>query len=67
MARIFGLVVTAIWFVFTYMALSAASEGAAAGQADVAFWFRITAFLLGVAGLVALVGTVRYRHHGPTK
>jgi peptidoglycan/LPS O-acetylase OafA/YrhL len=67
MARIFGFVVTAIWLVFTFMALSAASQGQAAGQPDVAFWYRAAAFLLGIAALVALVGTLRYRYEGPQK
>lgn len=67
MARIFGLAVTALWIGFTLMALGAASQGRSAGQADVAFWYTVTAVLLGIAALVALVGTVRYRHHGPRK
>jgi hypothetical protein len=67
MSRIFGLAAGAVWLVFTYMALSAASSGRAAGQPDVAFWYGATAFLLGIAALVAIVGTLRHRTTGPRK
>jgi hypothetical protein len=67
MARIFGLAVTAVWLVFTLMAFRSASQGWDAGQVDVGFWWTVTGVLLGLATLVALVGTLRYRYHGPAK
>ncbi len=67
MTRIFGLAVGALWLVFTYMAFSAGSAGRQAGQPDVAFWYTATALLLGLAALVAIVGTLRHRPSGPRK
>jgi len=67
MARIFGLAITAIWLIFTILAFRSASQGWDAGQADVGFWWALTGVLLGIATLVALVGTLRYRYEGPRK
>ena len=67
MSRIAGILVGVIWLGFTFMALSAASAGRAAGQPDVSFWWTATALFLGTAAMVAFVGTLRYRYHGPGK
>lgn len=67
MSRIFGYAVGALWLIFTFMAVRAASAGAAAGQADARFWYLVIAFFLGTAALVAIVGTLRHRPSGPRK
>lgn len=67
MSRIFGFVVGAVWLVFTFMALQAASQSWSANQPDAGFWYAATAVLLAIAALVAIVGTLRYRYEGPKK
>lgn len=67
MTRIAGLLAGVVWLIFTWMALDAALEGRAAGQPDVAFWWTVTAVLLGIAAATALVGSLRYRYEGPQK
>lgn len=67
MSRIFGYAVGALWLIFTFMALRAASAGAAAGQADAQLWYSVIAFFLGTAAVVAIVGTFRHRPSGPRK
>jgi hypothetical protein len=67
MTRIAGILVGVLWLVFTFMALNQAAGGRAQGQPDVAFWWTVTAVFLGIAALVALVGSIRYRYEGPGK
>lgn len=67
MTRIAGILVGVVWLIFTFMALNQAAGGRAQDQPDVAFWWSVTAFFLGLAALVAIVGSVRYRYEGPTK
>jgi hypothetical protein len=67
MSRIFGFAVGAVWIIFTFMALRAAAAGGAAGQPDTQFWYGVIAFFLGLAAVVAIVGTLRHRPSGPRK
>lgn len=67
MSRIAGILVGVVWLVFTFMALQAAFAGRAADHPDVFFWWTVTALFLGTAAVVAFVGTLRYRYHGPGK
>jgi hypothetical protein len=57
MARIFGLVVGAVWIVFTVIAFGRSAAGWSAGHSDLGFWWGVIGTLLSVATASALVGT----------
>lgn len=67
MSRLFGLVVGAVWLLFSYMAFRASAAGWADGHTDIGFWWAVIGSFLGIAAVVALVGTARYRYQGPRK
>jgi hypothetical protein len=67
MSRIFGFAVGALWLVFTFLAFSNASAGWSQGHTDVGFWWSVIGSFLGIAALVAIVGTARHRTTGPQK
>ena len=67
MTRIFGYVVGAIWLVFAFLAIRNSATGWADGHSDIGFWWGVIGAFLGIAALVALVGTARYRYEGPRK
>jgi uncharacterized membrane protein len=67
MTRFLGLAAGAVWIVFTLMAFRAARAGAAAGQADAHLWYTVIGVFLGIAAMVAIVGTLRHRPTGPRK
>jgi len=67
MSRLFGLLVGAVWILFSFMAFRVSAEGWADGHTDIGFWWAVIGSFLGIAALVALVGTARYRPQGPRK
>jgi hypothetical protein len=58
MARIFGLVVGAVWIVFTAIAFGRSAAGWSAGHGDIGFWWAVIGTLLSVAAGSAIVGTL---------
>ena len=67
MARMFGFGVGALWLIFTLVALQNSLSGWSQGQTDIGFWWAVIAAFLMIAATVALVGTARHRHTGPSK
>lgn len=67
MSRLFGYAVGVLWLYFSFMAFRRSAAGWAQDHADIGFWWAVIGSLLGLAALVALVGTTRYRYQGPRK
>ncbi len=57
MARIFGILVGALWASFAYYAISRSADGWAAGHTDLGFWWAVIAGFLSIAAAAAVVGT----------
>jgi len=67
MSRLFGYAVGLVWLLFSFFAFRVSASGWADGHSDIGFWWAVIGSFLGIAALVALVGTMRYRPHGPRK
>lgn len=67
MARIFGFAVGVVWILFSIFAFRAGSAAGALDQPDGQFWWSFAAAIFLLAAVIAIVGTLRYRHEGPTK
>jgi hypothetical protein len=67
MSRLFGYVVGAVWLFFSFWAFRTSAAGWAQEHADIGFWWAVIGTFFGIAAMVALVGTTRYRYQGPQK
>jgi hypothetical protein len=67
MTKLAGFAVGIVWIGFSFVAYQHSSAGWADGHADVGFWWSVIATFLGIAAVVALVGTARHRATGPQK
>lgn len=67
MSRLFGYAVGVLWLFFSFMAFRASAGGWGEGHSDIGFWWAVIGSFLGIAAVVALVGTARYTYQGPRK
>ena len=58
MKRIIGILITAFYVVIAYGSFRHSAGGWADGHSDLGFWWAVIGSFLGIAGLVALVGTM---------
>ena len=57
MRKIAGIVVGAVWTVFTVIAFRNSAAGWSQGQEDLGFWWAVIGTFLGLAALSAVVGS----------